>query len=384
MKTLHLAIITAIGIGAVASLGILVLSIPHPAEQMKIGSPQHSYFGEIAVNPATGKIYVCDPMLGFVRVLDGTGTTTLHMIMTADPQDIAINPVTDKIYAVLSHFNNNAVAVIDGATDTVVKNVTLADMGIKPPEMIFNAFQGGMTYKISPVQVAVNPATDRIYVSDWNYGDGGVTVIDGRNDRVVDTITGLDGGSYGIGVNPVTDRIYVDNVQYGFKKPYQVTVIDGATDKILANVTIGFRGAHGVSTVPGPTVAPLAVNPSTNLIYASCAGCITSDNESSRYWISVINGTTDMVVGTIPLAALDIAVNQNFNTVYATLGIDPITLYTDSFRVAVIDGQNNNVTGYLQAGKVGSSVAVNPENNNVYVTGNYLGQGLVSVFGFEK
>jgi YVTN family beta-propeller protein len=280
---------------------------------------------------------------------------------------VAINPVTNKIYVVN---RNSAVSVIDGMTDTVIRTINVADMGKKPPEMVFDASKGGKTYKIWPVQVAVNPKTNRIYVSDWNYGDGGVTVIDGRTDQVIDIITGLGGGSYGIDVNPNTDRIYVNNFQSGYKAPEQITVMDGATDKILTNVTIGLRGPYGISTMPVPATVPIAVNPSTNLIYADCGGCITSGNDSND-WMAVINGTTNTVVGKIPISTFDIAVNPNTNTVYATLGADPITHASDSSRVAVIDGQNNRVVSYQELNRMGSSVAVNPQNDFVYVTGNY-------------
>jgi DNA-binding beta-propeller fold protein YncE len=217
-------------------------------------------------------------------------------------------------------------------------------------------------------------------VSDWNYGDGVVTVIDGRTDQVIDTITGLGGGSYGIGVNPYTNRIYVDNVQYGYRAPYEISVIDGATDKILTNVTIGLMGPHGVSTVPGPTIAPLTVNPSTGLIYAACAGCMASGNSNSENLISVINGTTNTVVGEISLSALDISVNPNTNTIYATLGIDPITYTIGSSQVAVIDGQSNSVISYQELDNMGSSVAVNPQNDFVYITVNDRNSSSITQF----
>ena len=52
-------------------------------------------------------------------------------------------------------------------------------------------------------EVAVNPTTNRIYVSNGN-----VSVIDGAVDSVIATI---DVGEIprGIGVNPITNRIYV-------------------------------------------------------------------------------------------------------------------------------------------------------------------------------
>ena len=380
LKTLHLSIITTIGIGVCVSFGVFFLLTPHTTEMVRPTGGQLLHFIGVAVNPVTNKVYAGDWGKGFVYVLDGQTNKTLSIIpMHGLPWDIAVNPITNKIY-VVTRDSEAAVSVIDGTNDTLIKNISSADLGKKPPEMIFNAFKGGKTYKIEPVQVAVNPKTNRIYVSDWNYGDGGVTVIDGRTDQVIDTIIGLGGGSYGIDVNPDTDRIYVNNLQYDYKAPYQITVIDGSTDKILTNVTIGIRGPHGVSTIPSPTIVPLVVNPSTNLIYADCSGCITSDQEHSKDWIAVINGTTNKMVNAIPLTALDIAVNSNTDTLYATLGIDPINLYAGSFRAAVIDGQSNNVTNYLELDKVGVSVAVNSKNNDVYIAGDHLASGSISMF----
>jgi YVTN family beta-propeller protein len=385
MKTLYLSIVTAIGVATIVSFGIFILSTPHPNENARItASYRYSNFAGITVNPVTDRVYACESAKGFVYVFDGHTNKTLDIIpIHALPWGVAVNPATNKIY-VVNRDSDIGVSVIDGFSDKVIKNINVTDMGTKPPTMIFNAFRGGQTYKIDPVQVAVNPKTNRIYVSDWNYWDGGVTVIDGSIDVVTDTIIGLGGGSWGIDVNPVTDRIYVDNLQYGYKAPYKVSVIDGATDKILTNVTIGMRGPHGVYTVPAPTIVPLAVNPSTNLIYAACGGCITSDQEHSRDWIAVINGTANTVVDSIPLSVLDITVNQDTNTLYATLGIDPINLYTGSFRIAVIDGQTNNVTKYLKSDYVGSNVAVNPKNGILYVTGQNMSESSVSLFNVEK
>ncbi|MGH2613409.1 MAG: YncE family protein, partial [Rhabdochlamydiaceae bacterium] len=209
MKTLHLSIITTIGIGVCVSFGVFFLLTPHTMETVRPTGSQILHFTGIAVNPVTNKVYASDWGKGFVYVLDGHTNKTLSMIpMSGLPQDVVVNPITNKIYVVINSYPrplaDNVVAVIDGVTDTVIKNINITDMGKKPPEMIFDASKGGKTYKIWPVQAAVNPKTNRIYVSDWNYGDGGVTVIDGRTDQVVDTIIGLGGGSYGIDVNPNT------------------------------------------------------------------------------------------------------------------------------------------------------------------------------------
>ncbi|MDE1764292.1 MAG: YncE family protein [Thaumarchaeota archaeon] len=258
MNILYLSIITAIGIGTCVSFGILILSTPHNSENVPVAGPPHSYFMGVAVNPVTDKVYVCNYLDDFVYVYGGhypyerLGVVPVH----GEPWDVAVNPLTNKIY-VVNMGSDDAVSVIDGATDSVMKTINAADMGKKPPEMVFDAFRGGKTYKIWPAQVAVNPETNRIYVSDWNYGDGVVTVIDDRTDQVIDSIAGLGGGSYGIGVNPNTDRIYVDNVQWGYKAPYEIAVIDGENNTVVNYQEIDKLGSS------------VAVNPQNDFVYAT-------------------------------------------------------------------------------------------------------------------
>jgi YVTN family beta-propeller protein len=72
---------------------------------------------------------------------------------------------------------------------------------------------------VNPIGVAVNPATNRIYVT--NNADDTVSVIDGTTNTVIATV---DVGDYpdGIAVNPTTNRIYVANAGDN-----TVSVIDG-------------------------------------------------------------------------------------------------------------------------------------------------------------
>ena len=61
-----------------------------------------------------------------------------------NPQGVAVNPSTNRIYVVNAFFDNT-VSVIDGATNTVVATVPVGN---------------------SPWDVAVNPSTNRIYVAN--------------------------------------------------------------------------------------------------------------------------------------------------------------------------------------------------------------------------
>ena len=82
-----------------------------------------------------------------------------------------------------------------------------------------------------PWGVAVNPATNRVYVA--NMGSGTVAVVDGAVDRVVATIpVGLHPAQ--LAVNPETNRVYVAN-----RRSASVSVVDGAADRVVATIPVG-------------------------------------------------------------------------------------------------------------------------------------------------
>jgi len=73
-----------------------------------------------------------------------------------------------------------------------------------------------------PVAIAVNAAKNRIYVA--NSEAGSVSVIDGKNDSVIATLS-VGPRPYVVAVNPATNHIYVSNTFSNL-----ITVIDGATN----------------------------------------------------------------------------------------------------------------------------------------------------------
>ena len=111
---------------------------------------------------------------------------------------VALNPQTGKVYAVET--SRSAVLVFDPQT----KSISSVRVGT------------------GPVAIAVNTATDRIYVA--NSEAGSVTVIDGKNDSVFATLN-VGPLPYVVAVNPATNRIYVSNTFSNV-----ITVIDGTTN----------------------------------------------------------------------------------------------------------------------------------------------------------
>lgn len=175
----------------------------------------------LAVNPLTNKIYVANngvirnsTNVGNITVIDGdtNSTTTVTDPNAITPVAVAVNPSTNKIYVTnVGNFpgaNHGNVTVIDGTTNSTT---TVTDP---------NA--------LAPLQVEVNPETNKIYVTNGNSsalsGNGGVTVIDGATNSTT-TVTDPNAKTdlpAAIAVDPATDRIYVANAISN-----NVTVIDG-------------------------------------------------------------------------------------------------------------------------------------------------------------
>jgi YVTN family beta-propeller protein len=86
----------------------------------------------------------------------------------------------------------------------------------------------GSNKDLGPSRVAVNPATNMVYVA--NYDDNTTSAIDGKTNSVVKTIkVGL--APTGVAVNIFTNLIYVTN-----EDSSTVSVIDGKTNSVVKTI----------------------------------------------------------------------------------------------------------------------------------------------------
>lgn len=305
----------------------------------------------VAVNPVTNKIYVAEGG-GIINVIDGA---TNSITTAIDPNAfslaaaaIAVNPVTNKIYVannglgIFGNTNPGNVTVIDGATNSTT---TLTDP---------NA--------ITPQFVAVNPVTNKIYVT--NLGDlgdippglnhGNITVIDGATNATT-TLTDPNAvAPQAVAVNQTTNKIYVaipsDSAPTGNGG---VIVIDGAT--------------NAISTVRDPNASypeRLAVDSVTNTIYVTNSGC-QNDACTHPGSVTVINGATNAVTTVInPNAAYPgpVAINPTTNKIYVLNYV-----LSGGGNVTVIDGgatPTSHVLSVLLAGNESGTVTSNPAGAN--------------------
>jgi len=202
-----------------------------------------------------------------------------------------------------------------------------------------------------PRAVAVNPATDEIFVvSEVGY----LTIIDGASHRsdVIRIAHGgpeLDyAGSAAVAIDTARNRIYVSNFVTG-----SLSVFDRTTDQI--SVVGGGLG-------PGQSV----VNAITNTIYVPQSGYYPHTGMGTNK-VRVVDGATleshDVIVGVRPTS---IAVDETRNLVWVANAGD---LLDDSNVVTVLDGATEQRT----------DVTVVPTPGIVAVDRNL---GLVVVAGF--
>jgi YVTN family beta-propeller protein len=218
---------------------------------------------------------------------------------------IALNATTGKVYAVAPAQDAVSVFDRDKASAAIVK------------------------VGKSPVALAINEKTNRIYVA--NNGGGSVTVIDGAHDTVVATVN-VGNLPYVLAVNPVTNKIFVSNT---FSNA--ITLIDGATN-------------------------------ATSTIKAGSADSIVIDTKRDRTYLIGWEGTSltvldskPAIVGKVPMGSMHLwgmAVDEAAGKLYVTRA--------GNAELAIVDESSGNVTN-IATGATPCAVALNPATHLIYV-----------------
>jgi DNA-binding beta-propeller fold protein YncE len=141
----------------------------------------------VAVNPVTNKIYaISTSPSGQISVINGFGQTNPHAFTSVTPANIgsteqaitiAVNPVSNKVYAVFA----NHVVILDGTNNST----TTLDIA-------------------NGVAVGIDALRNKIYIPR---STGQLTVIDGATNAA--TSVTIPTGAKAVAVNPITNTIYV-------------------------------------------------------------------------------------------------------------------------------------------------------------------------------
>ena len=328
----------------------------------------------LAVNPVTNKIYAVNKDDGTVTVIDGDDNTIQTVPVGSMPDAAAVNAATNKTY--VGNVMGQSVTVIDGetnATETIDVGMYANEFAINPVTnkiyvvsygydrvIVLDGADNSITATIdvgdAPTPIAVNPATNKIYVGNLN--DDSITVIDGATNQT-ETVNVGD-RPIALAVNPVTNKIYVAN-QGASGVGCSVMVIDGASNTVTGTVDVGYS--------PGA----VAVNPVTNQIYVVNQGTVSISGSGS---VTVIDGATDTVADTVDVGNSPnaLAVNPLVNKIYVT--------NRSSNSVTVIDGADNTAAT-IGVGGNPYTVAVNPATNKIYVA-NEVSNNVTVIYGTDN
>ncbi|MBV9604636.1 MAG: hypothetical protein JO027_06005 [Solirubrobacterales bacterium] len=182
----------------------------------------------VAIDPATGKIYWADSTLGAIRVanLDGTGAQSLYT-GESSPSGVAIDPSAGLIYWASAVSRTGAIRV--GNLD-----------GSGAARTLF----AGESY---PVGVAIDPAAGKIYWGSYDTFKIRVGNLDGTG--AADLFTG-ENYPTGLAIDPAAGKIYW-------------------TNEFAGNVRVGNLDGTGAATLYGGegAVGGLAIDPSAGKIY---------------------------------------------------------------------------------------------------------------------
>ena len=353
----------------IVAIGLWLVWLPSAWPQAVVASISTGMGFDIALaeNSVTKKIYVagrgspfgpCEWHPGNVAVLDeATNSATLIDPNAVSPHAVAVNSVTNKIYVadygdvepLGCGTNPGKVTVLDGATNTATDIIDPNATG--------------------PIGIAVNSATNQIYVANWLSGN--VTVIDGATNAVTTLSDPNAALPFAVAVNSVTNKTYIANegslVVLG-TNPGNVTVIDGAT--------------NALTTVTDPNAFvpdSVAINSMTNKIYVANQGSLLHNGNNPGN-VTVIDGETNATTTiTDPNAitpgggdslGFGVAVNSVTDKIYV------VNEY--SHNVTVIDGTSNAVTTVSDPNaRAPVAVAVDSVSNKIYVAnlGNDAGIG---------
>ncbi len=182
---------------------------PPPATTIPVPHPKG-----IAIDELANRVFISSRTASAVYIVNGVSNTIIGTVAVgAQPWGIDLNPLTRKAY--VANFASGTVSVLNIDTLQVTRTISVGAGS-------------------EPSQVAVNRATNRIYVT--LHGRGQVAVIDGATDGLP-VMVDVGAGAFDVVVEPVFNQVFVSARDAGY-----IAVLDGATNTELPSRRIFLGG----------------------------------------------------------------------------------------------------------------------------------------------
>ena len=366
-----------------AATGALVASIPvgeHPSDvafdplngllyvtnegsnSVSVLSPRnHSVVETVAVGSApsgvaaalsNGELFVSNRASANVSLISGTSNRVVANVPVGPgPLGIAYSSTSGLAYVAVNA--SDSVALLDPTTDAVVAHLAVGTepvgFAVAPDAVLsvntasYNLSRistaaprvlGTIEIAASPRGMAFDPVTSQLFVPLG--GNDSVAAINTTTQRIVALIrTGLE-PSFAV-YDPDNGRVYVDNHMSD-----TISVIDPLSDTVLDTIPVG----------EGPT--SMVIDPASGDLYVG-GGHI--------YLVEIVNTTTDSVTGSIPVG------NTPYGLVYAN--VDGGRIYVTNYRSAnlsVIDPSTNTVVGNYPLAAGPTLMAYQASQQTLYIS----------------
>jgi YVTN family beta-propeller protein len=282
----------------------------------------------VAIDQATNTIYVANAGSGTVSVIDGATCNAANtrgcakkpakVRVDGGSELLAVDPSTDTIY--VPNLFTNTVAVIDGRMCNATNTSGCAQ---NPTEVKVGS---------GPEVVAVDPATDTIYVA--TSGASTISMIDGKTCNGADTSScgktqakaAVGNGPLGLAIDPATDSVYVGNAASN-----TVSVLNGGTCNATSTAGCAARTVR-VGTDP----RGLAFDPATRTVYVVNAG----SNDLSLLNARTCNDMTASGCASLKTTPVDasprrIAIDVKTHTVYVSNALSADISLIDATKCSV-------------------------------------------------
>ncbi|MDI6839504.1 MAG: T9SS type A sorting domain-containing protein [bacterium] len=289
--------------------------------KLSLGGRRATTFVTRSESDLSGPLFGSDKLVATVWMPDSLGGVL--------PRAVCYNSTNNKFYL----FGGRRIAVIDGATNSRLKSITVDEVAD-----VASSF-GITVFPSERRRLAYNPINNKIYCAT----DGGnLVVIDCSTDSVIATFhVGQEMMGYFVVYNQNTNRVY-----YMKGGPGIIKVIDGAGDTIIGEAEI-----HGI-------LNDIICNPAGNKIYVS--------RQVTRA-VVILDASTFEIIAELPIEGCPniIEYNPNSNKVYcATISF---TGTTDT--IIVIDGIGDSVITFVDVPSMPFQLLCNPTDNKIYCNG---------------
>jgi YVTN family beta-propeller protein len=199
----------------------------------------------------------------------------------------------------------------------------------------------------TPGPVAVDAATQHVYVGGGNNFNGGEVVIyDARSNQVNKHLSAGNGPISDVKIDTGLGHVYATNSYAN-----TLVIIDEHTDTVVATLPTGKSPMN------------IAIDPATHRVYVACSGSSFANSQDAV--VTVVDGMTQTVVGTLVGNAGDntpsgvsVATDSSLSRVYYG-ALQP-------GNVTVLDSNTLTVTKTVATNGGLVTVAVNPATHKVY------------------